>query len=111
MKKMTYDLSQIKNISDNDPDFIKMMVDTFVKEMPVDLERLAAAVVEEDRVNVHRFAHKIKPSLELFGLKGHQQALVLEAWTKNNGPEDLNEDFMKLQQELEETLIQLKRDF
>jgi HPt (histidine-containing phosphotransfer) domain-containing protein len=88
-----------------------MMVDTFVKEMPVDLERLAAAVVEEDRVNVHRFAHKMKPSLELFGLKSHEHAHNLEIWGKEDIQKDINEDFMILHQELENTLIELKRDF
>lgn len=111
MKKVNYDLTQIKAISDNDPEFIKTMVDTFIKEMPLDLERLAYAVVEEDRENVHRYAHKMKPSLELFGLTGHQQALILEAWGKTDMQKEINEDFMNLHQELEETLIQLKRDF
>lgn len=111
MKKVNYNLSQIKEISDNDPGFIKEMVDAFVKEMPFDLEHLALAVTEGDRENVLRYAHKMKPSLELFGLKAHQQALALEAWGKSDVQKDILEDFMKLHQELEETLIQLKRDF
>lgn len=111
MKEVNYNLAQINEISDSDPEFIKTMVDTFVQEMPLDLEHLALAVVEENRENVHRYAHKMKPSLELFGLKGHQQAVTLEAWGKSDSLEDIHEDFMKLHQELEETLIQLKRDF
>lgn len=111
MKKVTYDLALINEISDNDPEFIKTMVDTFLQEMPLDLESLAIAVVEEDRENVHRYAHKMKPSLELFGLKGHHYALVLEAWGKSKEQKDIHEDFMSLHQELEETLIELQRDF
>ncbi|QJP33025.1 Hpt domain-containing protein [Nonlabens sp. Ci31] len=111
MKKVTYDLSQIIEMSDNDPDFIKLMVDTFIEEMPVDLDYLALAIKEEDRENVHRYAHKIKPSLELFGLQGHLNAVVLESWGKGDETKDINKNFKFLYQELQETLIQLKRDF
>ena len=111
MKKTTYDLTQVQMISDNDPDFINTMVDTFLKEMPLDLENLASAVLEENRENVRLYAHKMKPSLELFGLKGHERAHNLEDWGKNTEQKDINEDFMFLHQELESTFLELERDF
>jgi HPt (histidine-containing phosphotransfer) domain-containing protein len=111
MKKVTYDLTQIIELSNNDPHFIKLMVETFLEEMPVDLDHLALAMEEEDRENVQRYAHKIRPSLEMFGLQGHHNALVLESWGKGEETKDVHKDFMFLYQELQETLIQLKRDF
>ncbi|WP_292891774.1 Hpt domain-containing protein [Nonlabens sp.] len=111
MKKVTYDLSQIIELSDNDPDFIKLMVGIFIQEMTVDLDRLELAVTEKDRENVQRYAHKIRPSLEMFGLSGYHNALVLEKWAKSAAMKDISADFKHLSQELQETLIQLKRDF
>jgi HPt (histidine-containing phosphotransfer) domain-containing protein len=111
MKKVTYDLSQIIELSDNDPNFIKLMVDTFIKEIPIDLDHLARAMKEEDRDDVRRYAHKIKPSLEMFGLHGYLNAMVLENWGKGDEIKDINKDFKFLNEELQETLNQLKRDF
>ena len=111
MKEVTYDLTQIIDMSDNDPDFIKLMVDTFMQEMPSDLDYLAMAMEKEDRENVHNYAHKMRPSLEMFGLKGHLNALALESWAKGEEIKDVNESFNFLYQELQETLIQLKNDF
>jgi HPt (histidine-containing phosphotransfer) domain-containing protein len=111
MKKVFYNLSQIIELSDNDSEFIKLMVATFITEMSSDLDALAVAVLEEDRANVHGYAQKMKPSLELFGLKGHHMALKLEYWGGSQEEKDIHEDFMYLHQELEETLIQLRRDF
>ncbi|WP_124981045.1 Hpt domain-containing protein [Nonlabens xiamenensis] len=112
MKKVTYNLSKLNEISDNDPDFLRAMVTMFLTEVPKDLEHLAIAVVENDHVNVHRYAHKMKPSLEMFGLRSHNEILILEDWGKNkNTTKDIKNEFMVLHQELENILIQLKRDF
>jgi HPt (histidine-containing phosphotransfer) domain-containing protein len=111
MKKVFYNLSQIIELSDNDSEFIKLMVATFITEMSSDLDALTVAVLKEDRANVHGYAQKMKPSLELFGLKGHHMALKLESSGESQKKKDIQEDFMYLHQELEETLIQLKRDF
>jgi HPt (histidine-containing phosphotransfer) domain-containing protein len=111
MKNITYNLSRIVELSDKDPEFIKLMLTTFITEMSSDPEVLAFAVLEQNRANVNRYAHKMSPSLELLGLKGHLMALQLESWGKSEEKKDIQKHFMYLHQELEETLIQFKRDF
>ncbi|KQC34169.1 hypothetical protein AAU57_13115 [Nonlabens sp. YIK11] len=106
-----YDLSKIKELSENDPDFIKAMVDTFIEEIPEDLEQLAIGVVEDDRAAVHEYAHKMKPTVDMFGLSCLYDVLVLEAWGKSEDQMDINEHFMRVQEELQKTVTQLREDF
>lgn len=106
-----YDLSKIRELSDNDPDFIKSMVDMFVEEVPLDLEQLALGVVQDDRTLVHEYAHKIKPTVDMFGLSCLYDVLVLEAWGKSNDQMDIKEHFMRVQEELQKAIDQFKADF
>ncbi|AZQ43846.1 Hpt domain-containing protein [Nonlabens ponticola] len=106
-----YNLDNIKVLSDNDPEFIKSMVEVFCLEIPQDLENLATGVVEDDRNKVHEYAHKIKPTVEMFGLSTHTDVLVLEAWGKSQDPMDISEHFMRVQEDLQATVKQLKEDF
>ncbi len=111
MKQQLYDLQKIKELSDNDADFIKDMVDMFITEIPRDLEHLAVAVIEDDRTRVHDYAHKMKPSIDMFGLKCLNDILIMEAWGRSDDEMDIKEHFMRVNQELDMALIQLKRDF
>ncbi|MGJ8685477.1 MAG: Hpt domain-containing protein [Nonlabens sp.] len=111
MKEQLYNLQKIIDLSDNDPTFIKDMVDMFINEIPRDLEHLAVAVIEDDRASVHDYAHKMKPSLDMFGLSCLSDMLILEAWGKSKDEMEIKEHFMRINQELDMALIQLKRDF
>jgi hypothetical protein len=106
-----YDLATVRELSENDPEFIKAMVDVFIEEIPMDLDQLAVAVVEDNRAMVHEYAHKIKPTVEMFGLGCHYDVLVLEAWGKSDDQMDINEHFMRVQEELQKAVEQLKADF
>ncbi len=106
-----YDLTQIRELSDNDPEFLKAMVDTFIEEIPMDLEQLANAVAQDDRVLVHEYAHKIKPTVEMFGLSCHHDVLIMEAWGKSNDQMDITEHFMRVQEDLQKAVAQLNTDF
>ncbi|EAS20014.1 Hpt domain-containing protein [Nonlabens mediterrranea] len=111
MKQTLYDLQKLIELSDNDADFIKDMVDMFITEIPKDLEHLAVAVIDNDRARVHEYAHKMKPSIDMFGLECLSDILIIEAWGKSQDEMDINEHFMRVNQELDMALIQLKRDF
>ena len=106
-----YDLSKIRELSDDDPDFIKAMVDTFVEEIPLDLDQLAIAVVQDNRNQVHEYAHKIKPTVDMFGLSCLYDVLILEAWGKSVDQMDINDHFMRVQEELQQAVDQLQADF
>lgn len=106
-----YDLTKVQELSDNDPEFIKAMVDVFIEEIPMDLEQLAIGVVQDNRNLVHEYAHKIKPTVDMFGLSCLYDVLVLEAWGKSDDQMDVNEHFMRVQEDLQKAIEQLKVDF
>ncbi len=106
-----YELTKVRELSDDDPDFIKSMVDMFIQEIPMDLEQLGLGVVNDDRDLVHEYAHKIKPTVDMFGLDCHYDVLVLEAWGKSQDDMDITEHFMRVQQDLEKAVQQLQADF
>ncbi|WP_194851291.1 Hpt domain-containing protein [Nonlabens antarcticus] len=106
-----YDLIKIKELSEDDPDFIKAMVDTFIEEIPMDLEQLATAIVGDDRAMVFEYSHKIKPTVDMFGLSCLYDVLVLEAWGKSDDQMDIKEHFMRVQENLQNAVEQLKADF
>jgi hypothetical protein len=106
-----YDLATIGDLSENDPEFIKAMVNTFIEEIPMDLEKLAMAVVQDNRSLLHEYAHKIKPTVEMFGLACHYDVLVLEAWGNSEDQMDINDHFMRVQEGLQKAVEQLKADF
>lgn len=79
-KAKLYDLSYLKTISDNNREFIREMVQTFVQSVPVLLTDLENAMNHSDWIKVSRIAHQIKPSLTLLGI--HQlkeSAIQIEA--------------------------------
>ena len=106
-----YELSKVRELSDDDPEFIKAMVAVFVEEIPMDLEQLAVAVVEGNRAMVHEYSHKIKPTVDMFGLSCLYDVLVLEAWGKSDDQMDINEHFMRVQEDLQKAVEQLKADY
>lgn len=111
MKQRLYNLQKLIELSDNDADFIKDMVEMFITEIPKDLEHLAVAIIDDDRERVHEYAHKMKPSIDMFGLECLSDILIIEAWGKSKDEMDIKEHFMRVNQELDMALIQLKRDF
>jgi HPt (histidine-containing phosphotransfer) domain-containing protein len=111
MKNIDYDLSKIVELSDNDQDFIKSMVAIFLEEMPKDLEHLTEAVIAGDKTKTYEYTHKMKPSVDMFGLSCLKDVLVIEAWGQSTTSTDINEHFVRLHAQLERSLLQLKRDF
>lgn len=106
-----YNLSKISELSENDPDFIKAMVGTFLEEIPLDLDQLGMAVVKKDRAQVHEYAHKMKPTMDMFGLSALGDILVLEAWGKSQDLMDVNEYFIRVKDQVQVAVTQLQADF
>ena len=63
-----YSIENLKEVMGDDPEFIAVVVQTFLDEIPPDLEGLKAAVAEGDRKRAYGFAHKMKPNIEMFGV-------------------------------------------
>jgi len=81
-KAKLFDLNYLRTISGDHPEFVREMVQTFVKSVPASLYAIERAVNEADWITVARMAHQIKPSLTLLGI--HQlkeSALQIEEFS------------------------------
>lgn len=75
-KKKLYDLNYLKKVSDNNVEFIKEMVQTFVNSIPEVLQELEEGLAAKDWDRISRLAHKVKPTFTLIGLDDLKVSIV-----------------------------------
>lgn len=75
-----YSLEKVNELADGDESFIKILVETFLEEIPVDLENMSKAVANNDSKAAYQFAHKMKPNFLLFGIDVADKVKLLESW-------------------------------
>lgn len=97
--ELTLDLTFIKQISDNDQEFINDVLNTFLNEMPKDIAQMNQAVNNKDIVTIGKMAHKTKSSLQTLGLfELKELALKIEKLAKldstNAAILDLSQQFI-----------------
>ncbi len=68
VKKPSYDLNYLREVSGNNKEFIQEMVHTFVTTIPKVLDEMRESLKVKDWDKVSSLAHQIKPSLTLLGL-------------------------------------------
>ena len=98
-----YSLDKVNDIADNDSDFIKVLVQTFLEEIPEDLEQLSSAVENNNKEVAYQVAHKMKPTIEL---------LTIQNWgNKTNTVAKVNSELSKVQQSVTNASTELRKDF
>lgn len=110
---LTYNLSKVYAISDNDPEFAQQIVQLFIEEVPIEMKRLKNAMKEKDHKEVYQAAHKMKPTFDLLGMDlAYEDVLTVEAWTRAEGKKkEIKEVVKALKQRVEATLKELKKDY
>ncbi len=78
-----YNLENVREMAGEDEDFVKVIVETFLEEIPSDVLLMGEAIVNENSAVAYQFAHKMKPNLQLFGMELMEQILIIEAWSKS----------------------------
>ena len=78
-----YNLDSVEEMAGGDQDFVKVVVQTFLEEIPPDLIGMNEAVTQDDAAQAYQYAHKMKPNLQMFGLELMPQILVIEEWSKS----------------------------
>lgn len=82
-----YDLTDVKEMAGGDEDFLKVIVQTFLEEIPPDVKSMNEAIDNGNPSLAYQYAHKMKPNLQLFGLDLMEQVLTIESWSKGNEKE------------------------
>lgn len=107
-----YKLFRVRELADNDEDFVASLAAAFLEEVPVDAERLKKAVAENDYYNAYQAAHKMKPTIDLFELGVLQDLIVVQDWGKfEKVGEDCSRELQLVLTAVENATAELKQDF
>lgn len=107
-----YKLFRIRELTDNDQEFIETLAATFLEEVPEDAERLKKAVAEKDYYTTYQAAHKMKPTIDLFELGVLNDLIEVQDWGKFEKKDiDITEKLEIVINAVENTVVELKADF
>ncbi len=107
-----YDLTEVNDMAGGDEDFLKIIVQTFLEEIPPDVRSMIEAIENGNPSLAYQYAHKMKPNLQLFGLNLMEQVLTIEAWSKGNSTETkAHEAGQRISAKVNLAQDQLKTDF
>ena len=107
-----YKLYRVKELADNDDDFIAALAQAFLEEVPEDAERLKKAVAEKDYHEAYQAAHKMKPTVDLFELGVLDTLIEVQDWGKNEERgKDITEQLEKVMVAVEKAAAEIKADF
>ncbi|SDB46876.1 hypothetical protein SAMN03097699_1531 [Flavobacteriaceae bacterium MAR_2010_188] len=107
-----YKLNRVRELADNDEDFIQALAQAFLEEVPEDAQRLKVAVNERDFFNTYQAAHKMKPTIDLFELGVLEELVVVQDWGKfEKGDEKVDEELQKVIEAVDNASQELKEDF
>lgn len=77
-----YKLYRVRELADNDEEFVATLAAAFLEEVPEDAERLKVAVSNKDHYTAYQAAHKMKPTIDLFELGVLQDLIEVQDWGK-----------------------------
>ena len=77
-----YKLDRVREMADNDEDFVLALAAAFIEEVPEDAERLRTAVPANDYKETYQAAHKMKPTVDLFELGVLDTLIEVQDWGK-----------------------------
>ncbi|WP_248723523.1 Hpt domain-containing protein [Seonamhaeicola sp. ML3] len=107
-----YKLFRVKELADNDEDFIATLAEAFIEEMGPDLERLKNAVAALDYSETYQAAHKMKPTVDLFELGVLDTLIEVQDWGKfTKEGEDISKQLETVATAVENALEEIKTDF
>lgn len=107
-----YKLFRVRELADNDEDFVMALAATFLEEVPEDAERLKKAVAEKDYQEAYQAAHKMKPTIDLFELGILQDLIEVQDWGKFTKTDlDITDKLEIVITAVENTVAEIKADF
>ena len=107
-----YKLDRVKELADNDENFIQALAETFLDEVAVDVERLKNAVASKDYKEAYQAAHKMKPTVDLFELGILDDLIEVQDWGKFTKTDlDITDKLNKVTTAVDNALAEIKADF
>ena len=87
-----YSIENLKEIAQDDPEFMAVVAQTFLDEIPPDLNAMVEAIHNDNKELAYQFAHKMKPNLEMFGVDVLKDISAIESWSKSSKNKSAVED-------------------
>ncbi|MFL1011329.1 Hpt domain-containing protein [Flavisericum labens] len=110
--ELNYKLHRVRELADNDEDFVKTLAETFLEEVSEDADRLKKAVAEEDYHNAYQAAHKMKPTIDLFELGVLDTLIEVQDWGKFEKRDmDITKELEIVLSAVDKALAEIKSDF
>lgn len=110
---LNYNLAKVYLLSENDPEFVNQILSLFVAEVPSDIQQIKLGIKNKDYKLAYSYAHKIKPSLDLLGMKvAFEEVFEIEAWAKNEGKrKEIDHTFDSVETKIEKAVREISKDF
>ncbi|KRO67949.1 MAG: hypothetical protein ABR84_04310 [Cryomorphaceae bacterium BACL21 MAG-121220-bin10] len=107
-----YSTDNLIEVMGDDPEFLAVVAQTFLEEIPPDLEGLIAAVAQDNKKVAYQFAHKMKPNIEMFGIDLMKNISSVETWSRSSkDPESIAPLVEELDHTLRAVFEAIKSDF
>lgn len=107
-----YKLYKIRELSDNDQEFIETLAMTFLEEVPEDARLLKIAVDSKDYLASYKAAHKMKPTIDLFELGVLDDLIEVQDWGKlEQKGKDISDKLAIVLAAVERASAEIKVDF
>ena len=107
-----YKLDKVRDLADNDQEFIETLVMTFLEEVPQDARQLKIAVDSKDYLASYKAAHKMKPTVDLFELGVLSDLIEVQDWGKFEQKEkDISEKLAIVLAAIDRATAEMKSDF
>lgn len=107
-----YKLHRVREMADNDEDFVMALAAAFIEEVPEDAERLKKSVPEGDFYETYQAAHKMKPTVDLFELGILDTLIEVQDWGKHEqGDKDVSRQLNIVLTAVENAVNEIKADF
>ena len=107
-----YKLDKIRELADNDAEFIETLASTFLEEVPADTRLLSIAVDSKDYLAAYQSAHKMKPTVDLFELGVLDDLIEVQDWGKfEQKDKDIFEKLDIVLKAVENAVEEIKSDF
>lgn len=107
-----YKLHRVRELADNDDDFVLALAQTFLEEVPEDARILEQAVSEENYLQAYQTAHKMKPTIDLFELGVLDDLIEVQDWGKfEQKDKDISHKLKIVLMAVNQTVEEIKSDF
>jgi HPt (histidine-containing phosphotransfer) domain-containing protein len=108
-----YSLAKVYALSENDPEFVLEIVNLFVSEIVLDLEKIKNGIEEKDHKTAYGYAHKIKPTLDLLGMNvAFEETQQIEDWANSQGKKKaIKETYKSVANKVEKAVREIRKDF